>query len=418
MNRTAFSFLILITVLLLVPQMYSQSIPKSIVLQGVLRDHQNNAVTDGLYNLKFSFYTQKSGGSAVWESPAIEVRVQNGSFQAKISDFESALNFDNQYYVGVTVQGDSEFAERIMLSAVPYTLRLLGTENVLSGTGNVGIGTTTPEEKLTVAGNIKVSGSIDLGTGLLINSPLRFNEPGGGIYNEFYRPIVLSSTSPSAGNKLQFFTGAANSIPMLEVGSSDGVVIYPEISLRLSTSQLYRGLRFGSMLSGAYSDTSYFISRGASTALKDHIVFHIDSSAGSKFNVTKAGGEVLLSAAGGSGNMSVGKEPDADAKLDVNGPIYIKGSKMFELREYSYTGNRVVETGYDASLWTAMIAGRKHTNILLDDFTAKWQLYVFEQNGTLKFTSNQPVTNTSSNASRVSILFIKKELVAGSNISE
>ena len=51
----------------------------------------------------------------------------------------------------------------------PLILATANTERVrILGTGNVGIGTTTPNEKLTVSGNISASGSLTLGNALAI----------------------------------------------------------------------------------------------------------------------------------------------------------------------------------------------------------------------------------------------------------
>lgn len=417
MKRLTALVLILFAILLKVSPVHAQTIPQSIVIQGVLRDQQNNAVTDGVYELKFSVYTQKTGGVAVWMSPAMQVKVQNGSFQAKLTGYESNLNFNTQYYVGVTISGTQEFSERIALSAAPYTMRLVGSENVLGGTGNVGIGTTTPDEKLVVDGNVKVAGNIELGTGLLANTALRFNNPDAGIYNEFYRPIIKTSVDETSSGTLQLFTGAEGGNSLLELNTTGGVELSPDVTLRLRSNSWNRGLRFATNQEGASSSENFFISRGASSSKKDHIVFHIDSTSGSKFEIRNNASEVILSVDGSSGNAAIGKSVNADSKLDVDGPIYVKGTKMFDLVEYSFISSQDIETGYDATKWTAMIAGRKGINWHIYRGTVEWRAYCYQSNGTIKIRYWVPLTNGNSQ-NRVQVLFIKKEMVTNSNYTQ
>lgn len=415
MNRMTFNFIMILMIVLAAGRANAQPMEPSIVLQGILRDQQNNAIGDGVYSLTFSFYTSPSGGSAVWSSQMRQVTVQNGWFSEKLSDFSSSVDFSNQYYVGVLVDGMSaELPNRIELTAAPYAMALVGSENVLAGTGNIGIGTTTPDEKLTVNGNMKISGSIELGTGLMAESLLKFEDIESGLYNDVYRPIILTSQDATLGSRLQFFTGTENTSRYFELNSQRGLELSLNTPLRIKNSSWSRGLRFNSNITEALAADNFYISRGGTTNTRDELVFHIDSSAGSTFAILTPSGDPILNANGNSGGIAIGKMVTTDAKLDVEGPIYIKGKQMFELREYAFNGGRDIETGYESSKWTGVIAGVSVDQLDIYRYDTGFRLDCFERNGQIRVRVNLPADG-GAQIIRVFVLFIPKELIANPN---
>ncbi len=82
------------------------------------------------------------------------------------------LAFDVPYYLGVTVGTDGEMTPRHALSSSAYAFRAQNADNaggwiytgntisLGTGTDNVGIGTTSPTEKLQVNGNLKLNGDL------------------------------------------------------------------------------------------------------------------------------------------------------------------------------------------------------------------------------------------------------------------
>ncbi|RNC83642.1 MAG: tail fiber domain-containing protein [Balneola sp.] len=124
-------------------------------IQGVLRDDQNMAVSDGTYQLTFKLYEDQTGGAEIWEEDQ-SLTITNGVYSALLGDATdlSGIGFNSQYYLGIAVDGGLELGPRIPLSLSPYSMAVVGSENVFPSTGAVGIGTTSPdsEAKLQIEG--------------------------------------------------------------------------------------------------------------------------------------------------------------------------------------------------------------------------------------------------------------------------
>jgi len=177
--------------------------------QGKLANTSGAAVADGGYDIVFRLYTVSSGGSAIWtesQTGANEVTVTNGLFSTMLGSVTSlaSVDFNQTLYLGVTVEADSEMAPRKILGAVPaafeadkldgidstsflrsdepdtiassststlLTINQSGTGDILNlldgGTevftvtdnGSVGIGTSSPTQKLHVAGGMRLTGA-------------------------------------------------------------------------------------------------------------------------------------------------------------------------------------------------------------------------------------------------------------------
>lgn len=140
-------------------------VPQLINYQGRLTDASGVPLT-GPYSITFSIYDAPSGGTALWTETQTEVSVTNGLFNVllgSVTEIPTTIFEEKDRYLGIKVGTDSEMIPRRRMVSVGYAFnadRVKGseaTDNVFSSSGNVGIGTTSPVEKLEVSGNIKVS---------------------------------------------------------------------------------------------------------------------------------------------------------------------------------------------------------------------------------------------------------------------
>jgi len=135
--------------LTLLVQSAAAQIPQTMSYQGRLTDTGGNPVANGNYSLTFRLYDVSSGGAALWTETQASVPVNGAIFSVMLGSVTPfGLPFDKQYWLGVSVQGGAELTPRTALSTSPYSIRslgVLGSNNIFPPTGNVGIGTTSPQ---------------------------------------------------------------------------------------------------------------------------------------------------------------------------------------------------------------------------------------------------------------------------------
>jgi hypothetical protein len=136
------------------------ALAQQIALQGILRDQTGRSVANGNYALTFRMYTVATGGTAIWSETHPAVPVQQGVYSVMLGSVTSIedLNFDAQYFLGVSIQGGAELTPRITLTTVPYARGVIGKSNRFPSSGDVVLG-----------GNAQVNGNMNLGAGGRIN---------------------------------------------------------------------------------------------------------------------------------------------------------------------------------------------------------------------------------------------------------
>ena len=158
----------------------ASSVPTMISYQGQLLDSSGNPVPDRTYSMTFKLYNVPSGGTAFWEETYPSVQVTDGLFNVLLGEYvslpldEGELYPIDPTYLGVTVGSDPEMTPRQQMVSVPYAFRAGIAEQCVNAdndwdyttyppdmysipTGNVGIGTNAPEEKLHLSdGNFRL----------------------------------------------------------------------------------------------------------------------------------------------------------------------------------------------------------------------------------------------------------------------
>jgi len=84
---------------------------------------EGGAPVDGTRNITFRIYDVATGGVHLWQETHSGVPVVGGLFNVELGSvtaFPSAVNFSEQYWVGVSVGGGAEITPRYKLTSSPY----------------------------------------------------------------------------------------------------------------------------------------------------------------------------------------------------------------------------------------------------------------------------------------------------------
>ena len=163
---------VVVSVLVLLVQLAVAQVPQTISYQGVLRHSAGTPVQvaggDTTANILFTLYDNASNAVwSEWHSVGPDnnpVTVTDGVFSVilgKVTLFSTIT--EAPYWLGIKIGADPEMIPRVELTSVIYALHaggsdssnyaqkageVFGTANVFPSSGNVGIGTTTPDGNL------------------------------------------------------------------------------------------------------------------------------------------------------------------------------------------------------------------------------------------------------------------------------
>ncbi|UCF04685.1 MAG: hypothetical protein JSV33_12270 [bacterium] len=132
------------------------AVPQTISYQGVLKDDTGAIVPDGEYTFTFKIYNVDTGGTPLW-TEVQTIPVSAGILDAVLGAVNPIeLNFDEQYWLGVTIGAGAELAPRTELTASPYALnaQMVRGGNLFPQSGHTGIGTTIPSHPLEIEGTV------------------------------------------------------------------------------------------------------------------------------------------------------------------------------------------------------------------------------------------------------------------------
>jgi len=120
--RNTLSLLLAVALLLAWALPAHADAPQTMHFQGYLKDAAGDPV-DGSVDMVFAIYDAESGGAALWTEAHAAVPVDDGVYSVVLgSTTPLDLEWDDQYYVGVTVASDAEMTPRMALASAPYAM--------------------------------------------------------------------------------------------------------------------------------------------------------------------------------------------------------------------------------------------------------------------------------------------------------
>ena len=201
--------LAVVFLVLSIPLCAFAEVPRTLNYQGVLTDPDGSAVSDGSYSMTFRIYAVSEGGAPLWEETGT-VAVSKGIFSVVLGGSDPIdLPFDEQYWLGIAVDGQDELSPRVPLSSTAYSLNALCTrgDNLIPATGSVGIGTIAPVEMLDVAGGVRIGNTASVNAGAIRWSGSDFEGYNGSAWQSFTDTGTGTVPSGAAGQTL-YHTGA------------------------------------------------------------------------------------------------------------------------------------------------------------------------------------------------------------------
>ena len=307
----------------------------TIALQGILRDPNGTTVTDGFYSLTIKLYEEVTGGTPVFTEVIGSAAVQNGVFSIEIgatSASSSALDlvpFNTTYYVGVTVESGTEMTPRTKLTVSPYSMAMYGSSNIIPNTGNVGLGTLSPQAVVHIK-DVENNSGEDL---LLIEDnsggdQIRVEDDGTLTLPTIGSKVGIGTATPSAMLDISS-AGSSDDFVVIKDGSnnqkfvveSDGSLIIPDggsVGVGTSTPAAALDIKSSSnqdVLSIKTSDgTEVFdVDATGDMTLNDDLVL------GSGGSITFADGSALVSPYSSLASLGISTNDDAIINADTDG---------------------------------------------------------------------------------------------------
>jgi len=174
---------------------------QALSIQGVLRNDDGSTVADGQRNFTFSVYTASDASQNVWYETKT-LNVVNGVYSHTLGTVTSmsGLDFGQNYWLGISIDGATELTPRTKLTLTPYAIlaQVDGQDNVFPQSGDVGIGTTNPNAKLQISTEGGTNNSLKLehlGSNLIVR-PVS----DGGTSTVIENTAGNLSINPSGGN--------------------------------------------------------------------------------------------------------------------------------------------------------------------------------------------------------------------------
>ena len=208
-------------------------IDPTLSIQGILKKSNGVAVDDGNYSVTFKLYKVATGGTAVWTETQSDVEISSGIYSATLG-IVNPLNvpFNQLYFLGVTF-GSTELTPRVLLTAAPYALSLIGQSNKFPSAGVV------IADSLVVKGGILADGGTPGLNGINKNGYAFSGNNGdndSGLFSTADGKVALYA------NNTEILTATPNNVQTTTDLGVSGNVSAHNLTLPNTGSVMYEGL--------------------------------------------------------------------------------------------------------------------------------------------------------------------------------
>lgn len=310
------------------------SVPRAMSYQGILKDSDGDPVADSVYSVTFRIYDAESAGTSEW-SEILPCTTSAGYFTALFGDVN--IPFDEDYWLELEVNGEI-LTPRQKIAMVGYSARADTSDYAAAGGGwvddglnvrleasydKVGIGTSTPTNKLHVTG----SESVPI---------LNVEQYGSHRAARFYSQNACALWVEHAGNHGLRVTSADGDGVRIEAAGGSGI----QVDSAGTWAGYFGGKGYFEDSVGIGTETPSEILDVAGTAEVDGFKMPTGASDGYVLTSDGSGIGAWQAATGGSdsdwvisdtniysgvsGNVGIGTSSPAE-KLEVNGNLKIGG---------------------------------------------------------------------------------------------
>lgn len=330
-------------------------VPELLSYQGVLTDASGVVVPDGPYNVAFRLYTMDSGGSPIWQEAHL-LTVSKGIFNARLGWTQplGTLDFDLPYYLGISVEGGAELEPRTLLTDAAYAMNArmvkgsAASANKIPATGNVGIGTTSPNYPLTITSSgsavpLYVNGGNAAWAGIYTNA---LQATGTPMFGYCRSGLLKAYTAVNASDYWYLYVNGAERI---WVAPSGNVGI--GVSSPLEKLHVNGGLRIGNTATDAAGTLRW---TGSDFEGYDGSTWKTLTATGGPGLPTGTSGQTLRH--DGSNWIAAGNLYNNGADVNINNAFSVDGAGITRVGGASVSGDlRLVRSGTSSAFlraWT------------------------------------------------------------------
>ncbi len=193
-------------------------IPRTITYQGMINDGSGNPMT-GEHVFTFRIYDSPQGGNILHQE-SLTLQVTDGLFSTSLGvsqPIAPTMKFDTPYYLGISVDGNSEMIPRTTLSSAPYALNSASAKQAEE---------LTPDAPNVVRSINGQSGTLTLAEGIGISIDVSNDGDTFTLSTEAGGGTVTEITNTDGGLTLTDATG-----PVVDIALADGGIALSKLDV-------------------------------------------------------------------------------------------------------------------------------------------------------------------------------------------